>query len=518
MERTQDEILASLPRRLKDALDARVAEAPDAPAIWQGERLWSYAELAAGIEAARDRLIEAGVRPGDRVALVIENSVAAVAYVYAVTALDAWAVMVNARFTPREIGVIAETSGARLAVYAAGDSEAAAAHAAAAGAAPEASPHFGAVAIGPADPNAVPEPVEQSSEQIGAMIFTSGTTGRPKGAMISHRALLYQSAIVAERREFGPGDCPYVVAPMVHVLGLAGMVLPLLYAGAAMELAARFDPEKVLAELGEGRLTHLYGAAPMIAALVGRAQGGTIKAPRLKEVLAGGAPIDPALRESAARVFGMALGTGYAATEFTPISASTPANPPNPGAVGRPWHGMEFRLVDEAGNEVPRGEIGEVWCRGPNAMSGYYRDPEATAAIMRPGGWVAIGDLARLDEDGQIHLVGRLKDLIIRSGFNVYPAEVEGVLTSHPDVLIAAVVGRPVEGNEEVVAFVEPAPGHEIDTDALAAFAAERLAAYKKPARYIVLDAVPVGPTGKIDKVALRERAGALESSRPENR
>jgi len=510
MERTADQILATLPRRLNDALDARVADAPGATAIWQGERRWSYAELAAGIEAARARLAAAGVRPGDRVALVIENSAAAVACVYAVTALDAWAVMINARFTAREIGVITESAGARLAVYTTGDSEAAAAHARAAGAAPEDSLHFGAVAIGPADPAAVPEPVDDSAEQIGAMIYTSGTTGRPKGAMLSHRALLYQSAIVAERRAFGPGDCAYVVAPMVHVLGLAGMVLPLLYAGAAMELAARFDPERVLAELGQGRLTHLYGAAPMMAALVGRAGGKRIEAPRLKEVLAGGAPIDAALRESASRVFGMTLGAGYAATEFTPISASTPARPANPGAVGRPWHGMEFRLVDEAGREVPQGEVGEVWCRGPNAMSGYYRDAEATAQITRPGGWIAIGDLARLDGDGQIHLVGRLKDLIIRSGFNVYPAEIEGVLTDHPDVLIAAVVGRAVEGNEEVVAFVEPAPGRTIDTAQLGAFAAERLAAYKKPARIEVLDSVPVGPTGKIDKVALRERAAAL--------
>ncbi|MEE8333438.1 MAG: class I adenylate-forming enzyme family protein [Alphaproteobacteria bacterium] len=511
MERTSDEILASLPRRLIDALATRVAEAPAAPAIWQGARCWSYAQLAAGIEAARVRLAAAGVRPGDRVALVIENSVAAVAYVYAVTALDAWAVMINARFTAREIGIIRTSAGARLAVYSTGDSDAAARHADEAGAVSEESEHFGAVAIGPADPSAVPEPIVESAEQIGAMIFTSGTTGRPKGAMLSHRALLYQSAIVAERRAFGPGDCAYVVAPMVHVLGLAGMVLPLLYAGAAMELAARFDPETVLAELREGRLTHLYGAAPMIAALVGRAGAGTITAPRLKEVLAGGAPIDPALRDTAARVFGMALGTGYAATEFTPISASTPANPSNPGAVGRPWHGMDFRLVDEAGDEVPQGEVGEVWCRGPNAMSGYYRDPDATAAIMRPGGWIAIGDLARLDEDGQIHLVGRLKDLIIRSGFNVYPAEVEGVLTGHSDVLIAAVVGRPVEGNEEVIAFVEPIPDHTLDTDDLATFAAERLAPYKKPARIVVLECVPVGPTGKIDKVALRERAAALD-------
>ena len=515
MERTRDEILAALPRRLIEMPRRWAAAAPDAPAVRFGDRLWTHGALLSGIEAARDRLQAAGVRPGDRVVLAIENGVAGLCFFHAVCALDAWAVLANARLTARELGVIAADSGARLSVFATGDSQAAAAHADAAGAARHEDALYGEVAIGPADPAAEPEPVFAESErQIAAMIFTSGSTGRPKGAMLSHRAMLYQSAIVSERRGFAPGDCPYVVAPMVHVLGLAGMVLPALHVGAATRLAARLDVAAVVAALEAGDLTHLYGAPPLFTALIAHAakhSGGRIRASRLKEILAGGAPVDEALRKAAAETFGMKLGAGYASTEFTPISASIPSRPANPGAAGHPWHGMDLKLVDATGAEVAQGEVGEVWCRGPNAMSGYYRAPEASAEVMKPGGWIAIGDLARLDADGQIHLVGRLKDIILRSGFTVYPAEVEGVLNAHPRVAQAAVVGRAVDGNEEIVAFVQPDSADAVpDADELAAYAAERLVAYKRPGRFILLDALPLGPTGKLDKAGLRAAAARL--------
>lgn len=511
-------VLDALPRRIADIPRRWADAAPDAPAIHCGGRQRSYADLSEGIEAAREALAEAGVRPGDRVVLVVENCYAAVCFLYAATALDAWAVMANARLSEREIRVIVERSGARMTVYTTEESDAARKHAQTAGAAEHAHAAYGRVALGPVDLTAKPEPFhDDPAEQIAVVLYTSGTTGVPKGAMLSHRAMLYQSAIVSKRRGFAPGDCPYVVAPMVHVLGLAGMLLPLLYAGASVEFAARFEAGEVISALGQGHLTHLYGAPPMFAALVGRAaeqggaMGGRIEAPRLKEILAGGAPLDLDLRQRVEKTFGMTLGHGYAATEFTPIAASTPAAPANEGAAGRPWEGIEVMLAGESGEGVPQGEVGEVWCRGPSAMSGYYRDPEATAEIMRPGGWVAIGDLAYIDEDGQIHVVGRIKDMIIRSGFNVYPAEVEGVLNTHAAVHQAAVVGRKVPDNEEVIAFVQPAPGAEIDIEELAAHAEERLAPYKKPARIIVLDTLPVGPTGKLSKTELREKARALD-------
>ena len=508
----RDRILAALPRRAVE-VPLRWAEAtPDAPAVHAGPATWTYGELAAGIAAFAAVLGGAGVRPGDRVVLVMENCFAALCAFYAITARDAWAVMANARLTAREIAVIVERAEARFAVFTTEVSEEARAHARAAGADIHEDRSFGALGLAPARADAVPEPVhDDPARQIAAMIFTSGTTGRPKGAMLSHRTILYQGAMVSAAR-FAPGDCPYVVAPMVHILGLAGLVTPVMHAGAALEFAARFDADAVLAGLAGGRLTHVFGAPPMFAALLARAgaNGAAIHAPRLKQMLAGGAPVDQALREAAGRAFDMPLGTGYAATEFSPIATTPPGEGPNPGAAGRVWPEVELRLVGGDGGEAAPGAVGAVQCRGPNAMSGYFREPEATAAIMDSDGWVAIGDLARFDEDGQIHVVGRLKEIIVRSGFNVYPAEVEDVLTGHEDVRQSAVVGRVVAGNEEVIAFVEPAPGRRVDPGAVAAFAAARLAPYKRPARIVALAVLPVGPTGKLDKAALAARARTL--------
>ena len=485
---------------------------PDAPVVHSGPTNWSYRDLAEGIKAFAAILARAGARPGDRVVLAMENCFAALCAFYAITSHDAWAVMANARLSKREIVVIIERSDARFAVYTPEVSANARTHAATAGAEIHEDPRFGVLAVALARSDATPEPIhDDPARQIAAMIFTSGSTGTPKGAMLSHRTILYQGATVAAAR-FALGDCPYVLAPMVHILGLAGLVIPIIHAGGAFEFAARLNIDAVLAGLASGHLTHVFGAPPMLTALLTRAKknGTAIEAPRLKQVLAGGSPVDEALREAAELAFGLPLSTGYAATEFSPIASTPPGAKPNPGAAGTPWPGVDLRLVNRDGKVVPDGAVGEVQCREPSALSGYFRDPAATAATIDPDGWISIGDLAKLDSDGQIHIVGRLNELIIRSGFNVYPAEVESVLTSHADIHQSAVFGQQVEGNEEVIAFVEPAPGQSIDVDGVAAFAADRLAPYKRPSRIIVLDALPVGPTGKLDKVGLKERAQAL--------
>ena len=515
IDRFRAETLARLPSRVVDIPMRWAAETPDAPVVHAGPKSWSYARLAAGIEEVASALAKAGVRGGDRVLLAMENCFEALCAFYAITALDAWAVMANARLSGREIDVAIDCADARFAVFTQGASAEARAHAEARGAEPLAGGSCGGLALAVVRPDAVPEPVEADpARQVAAMLFTSGTTGRPKGAMLTHRTILYQGAVVGAGR-FLREDCPYVVAPFVHILALASLVAPLIHVGASFELAARFDPDAVLEGLAAGRLTHLYGAPPMFAALVSKtdASGGTIPAPRLKQILTGGAPVDPALREAAERAFGMPLGTGYAATEFSPIATTPLGEKPNPGASGRLWPGVELRLVGSDGGEVADGEVGEVQCRGPNAMAGYFRDPEATAATIDPDGWVSLGDLARFDGDGQIHVVGRVKELIIRSGFNVYPPEVEAVLSSHPDVAQAAVVGRDIEGNEEAIAFVDPVPGRRIDIAAVAAHAAGRLAPYKRPSRIVALDALPVGPTGKIDRGYLTERARSYPAS-----
>jgi acyl-CoA synthetase (AMP-forming)/AMP-acid ligase II len=230
------------------------------------------------------------------------------------------------------------------------------------------------------------------------------------------------------------------------------------------------------------------------------------RAPRLRFAYSGGSPLDAALKARVESAYGVTLHNGYGMTESSPTVAQTLLDAPRADcSVGHAIPGVEVRYVSPEGHDVPRGEIGELWVRGPNVMLGYYRSAELTRAAVTGDGWLKSGDLAREDPDGAMHIVGRSKELIIRSGFNVYPSEVEHVLNAHPAVMQSAVVGRPVEGNEEVIAFVELAAGATVTTQALDEWCSARLAPYKRPALIRVLPALPAASTGKILKHKLRE-------------
>jgi acyl-CoA synthetase (AMP-forming)/AMP-acid ligase II len=245
-----------------------------------------------------------------------------------------------------------------------------------------------------------------------------------------------------------------------------------------------------------------------------RRTGRTVAAPRLRFVYAGGAPLDAQLKADVERLFGQPLHNGYGLTETSPTVSQTRLDAPRADlSIGPPVPGIEIRIVDASGRAVPRGAIGELHVRGPNVMLGYYRAPALTAEAIDAAGWFRTGDLAREDESGGLFIAGRSKELIIRSGFNVYPIEVEGVLNEHPAVSQSAVVGRTVAGDEEVVAFVELRAGASATPAALAAFAGERLAPYKRPGEIVVLPALPATATGKVLKGRLRElAAGRLTS------
>jgi acyl-CoA synthetase (AMP-forming)/AMP-acid ligase II len=228
----------------------------------------------------------------------------------------------------------------------------------------------------------------------------------------------------------------------------------------------------------------------------------------LRFAFAGGAPLDPVLKAAAEHALGQPLHNGYGLTETSPTLSSTRIEAPRSDlSVGPPVPGIEVRIVAPDGRALPRGEIGELHVRGPNVMLGYYRDPDLTADVIDRDGWFNTGDLARQSGDDCLFIVGRTKELIIRSGFNVYPVEVEGVLGQHPAVAQSAVVGRAVPGNEEVVAFVELRAGGAATPAELRAFAAERLAPYKVPAEIVVLPGLPASATGKVLKAKLRELA-----------
>jgi acyl-CoA synthetase (AMP-forming)/AMP-acid ligase II len=235
----------------------------------------------------------------------------------------------------------------------------------------------------------------------------------------------------------------------------------------------------------------------------------TIDAGRLRYASAGGSPLDLDLKRRVEAVIGSPLNNGYGLTEYSPtVSLTRPWRPQADASCGPAIPGTQLRIADpETGAELPPGSVGELLIKGPGALLGYYRAPEATAAVLREDGWLDTGDLAQIDDAGSLHIAGRSKELIIRSGFNVYPPEVEAVLNSHPEVTQSAVVGRAIPGNEEVVAFVQFCPGAQSSSEQIAAFAAERLAPYKRPSEIVVLQEFPAGSTGKILKNKLKDMA-----------
>ncbi|WP_020651779.1 class I adenylate-forming enzyme family protein [Massilia niastensis] len=488
--------------RISDIVRLGAARAPDAPALVEDGRSWTYAQLLAQVDAYAQLLPELGVRPGDRVMLVAENCVAQVALLFAIARLDAWSVNVNARLSAGELAAIRAHSGARRVLYLPGSPDAAL-HAEREGALP-----CGALLAGPLDAGCVPEPVRADGGQVAALVYTTGTTGQPKGVMLTHANLLFVAATSSALRGLTPGDHAYGGLPVSHVYGLTSVLLGTLYAGACLHLAPRFSAEALLEAIRDGSLTIVQGVPAMYARLL--ALAGAAKAPlpsRLRFCYAGGSPLDPVLKRDAERLLGMPLHNGYGLTESSPTVSQTRLDAPRTDtSVGLPIPGVAVRIVDREGRDAAPGEPGELWVRGPNVMKGYYRDPQQSAAVLRPGGWLATGDVARREADGALFLLGRIKELIIRSGFNVYPLEVEAALNAHPAVLQSAVVGRALPGGEEeVVAFVEAA--QEIAPEALQAWLRPRLAPYKRPSRIVFMAALPAAPSGKILKSKLKALA-----------
>jgi long-chain acyl-CoA synthetase len=502
--------LASFPRRIHELVERHAAERPTALALidHDGRRL-TWREFRVAVYAMEDHLRQAGVRGGDRVLVVLENSVAAVAALFAASRLDAWAVLVNARLAAPEIARISGHCEPRAVLYTTGASADAARHAESAEAMSDSL--IGAFAIS-GNRAAKPESVESSNAaQVAAMIYTSGTTGNPKGVMLTHRNVLFIAIVSGAVRALSADDLVYAVLPASHVFGLASTCLGTINAGGALQLVNRFDPAHLAQALRDG-ITVFQGVPAMYARLLEHLDhsGEALLAPRLRYMSSGGAPLDLDWKRRIEARFGLALNNGYGLTEASPTVAQTRIDDPrDDDSIGPALPGVEIRFVDKDGRDVPEGEVGECWVRGPNVMKGYYRDPEATAATITPEGWLRTGDLGRRAADGNLFLVGRAKELIIRSGFNVYPPEVETALNAHPQVVQSAVVGRRVSGNEEVVAFVEVMPGSKVDEAALKAFVGKRLAAYKRPQHIFVMGRMPASATGKVQKqmlVALAER------------
>jgi long-chain acyl-CoA synthetase len=507
-------LLANLPARIGDIIKPWAERSPDHPALVESSGAWTYRQVATAVAEAQHWLVESGVRPGDRVMLVGENCRAFVALLLAFSEIDAWPVLVNARLAAKEVDEIRDHCGARRVIYTTGISPHAREHAKRHAAITQDVASLGSVAIGPLNEAAAPEPVDNEvTQRVASLIYTSGTTGQPKGVMLTHRNLLFVAAVSAKIRSLTPDDRLYGVLPMSHAVGLSVVLLGSLLSGATLYLAWRFDPVAALNALENDRLTVVLGAPSMFSLLADYAKLKNLKAlnfPALRIISSSGAPLPPALKSQVENLFGQTLYNGYGVTECSPnISQAVVGERRTDTSVGKVLPGDEVQLIGPDGKPVAEGEVGELWVRGPNVMKGYYRAAEETAEAINPEGWFNTRDLARL-ENGYLFIVGRAKELIIRFGENVYPAEVEAVLNAHPAVVRSAVLGRTVagtEGGEEVIAYVQLAANSSTSEVELSHHAAQHLAPYKRPSQILIVSSMPLTPTGKVIKSEIAKPA-----------
>jgi long-chain acyl-CoA synthetase len=510
IDKQASEVLASLPDRICEVIRPWTEISPAHPALVESGGAWSYSELASVVAETRIWLANRSVRPGDRVMIVGENCRVFVALLLATADLDAWPVLVNARLSAREVDLIRQHCRARLLIYTTAASPNTRVHATRHGAAIEKVDNLGEIGVGALNCETETEPVEgEPGHRVAALIYTSGTTGQPKGVMLTHRNLLFVAAASARIRSLKPEDRLYGILPISHAVGLSVVLLGTLLSGATLYLAPRFDPMSARIALERDRMTVVLGVPSMFAQFLEYAKLrrlSSLSFPDLRIISSSGAPLDAATKNATEALFGLPLHNGYGITECSPNIAQTrPEAPRSDTSVGTLLPGMEARFIGPDGREVPQGEIGELWLRGPNIMKGYYRDPEQTTTAINAEGWFNTRDLAKL-QDGNLFVVGRTKELIVHSGFNVYPAEVEAVLNAHPAVFRSAVVGRSINGDEQVLAFVELLPASETTGEELRNYAAHHLAPYKRPLRVWVLPALPLTPTGKIAKNDLAKR------------
>jgi long-chain acyl-CoA synthetase len=462
----------------------------------------------------RGGLVERGVAPGDRVALLASNNWYFVSSYLAVIGLGAIAVPLNPASPSPEIQRELEAVGAGLAIVAATG------RAAIAGVDIDAVPTLtGVVAAGDLLGHEPVPLVERADDDVAVLLFTSGTAGAPKAAMLTHgnlRANIEQILSVPRPERQGAdasadgasadgSEVALAVLPLFHVFGLNALLGVALRAGWTVVLMERFDPHAVLEAVVEHGVTVLSGVPTMWSALAAQPGVDPAALAGVRIAVSGAADLDPAVRRLVAERLGIDVAQGYGLTEASPVvSGSIGADAPD-DSIGLPLPGVSVRLIGADGGDVLVGDPGEIQVKGPNVFPGYWNDTAATEAVLDHDGWLRTGDVGVVDDSGHLYLVDRTKDVVIVSGFNVYPAEVEEVLARHPAVVDVAVLGVPhPHTGEAVKAFVVVAPGATVEEDALVAFCAEHLARYKTPSTIAFVDELPHNVVGKLVRRALR--------------
>ena len=494
----------------------------DRIALVDGDRCITYTEFNRRTDQLARAIRALGVRPGDRVAALLVNSAAFLETLFASAKLGAVFVPINFRLAPSEVAYQLVDSGAHVFVWSGHLSSLARAALAGEGIRVRVRVVVGGEpAVGEADFEEVlasGEPRALGTDVAGSdvcgLMYTSGTTGRPKGAMLTHDNLLWNAINTVLAHRLREGDRTVTVAPMFHIGGLGVHTLPLLYVGGANTILPAFDPEKTLATMARERVTVQFLLPVMWSALMTVPGFETYDLSALGLAVTGGAPCPlPVLEHFQAK--GVPFTEGFGLTETAPTVCILDADhvKSKAGSCGRAVFYVETRIVDENDREVSIGGVGELVVRGPNVFAGYWGLPEATAEAFR-GGWFHTGDMGREDADGFITLVDRKKDMIISGGENVYPIEVEQVLHRHPAVREVAVVGVPhAKWGETPIAVVALKDGTQVHPDELIGYARQRLAHFKCPTRVEYVAELPRNAAGKVLKTTLRKDYGGRENS-----
>ncbi|MFB7450944.1 long-chain fatty acid--CoA ligase [Streptomyces sp. NPDC056194] len=472
---------------------------PERPALLLGEQVITYGELDERSARAAALLRSEGVRPGDRVALMLPNVPEFVVLYYGILRAGAVVVPMNPLLKTRETEFhLADSGAVRLFEWHQAPGEGAQGATAAGVAHTAVEPAAFAATLAEQEPLA--EVADTGDEDMAVLLYTSGTTGRPKGAVLSHAGLRHNTEVnTVHIQQMTPDDVVVGCLPLFHIFGQICTMSAAVRSGASLVLIPRFDPAAVLAAIARERATVFEGVPTMYAALLQHPSDADVST--LRMCISGGASLPVEILHGFERRFGCPVLEGFGMSETSPVvTFNHPDRPRKAGSIGTPIRDVEVRLLDDKGQDVAPGGIGELAVRGPNVMKGYWNRPEETEAAL-PDGWLRTGDLARADEDGYLYIVDRKKDMIIRGGYNVYPREIEEVLHEHPAVALAAVIGIPhAELGEEVAAAIVLRPGVQALPDELREYVKDRVAAYKYPRRVWLVDALPLGPSGKILK------------------
>ena len=486
---------------LSSLLDRAAADQPDRTAIQLDDLSISYRQFSDAARRLAGLLRSAGVARGDRVGLMMPNIPAFPVAFYGALTAGAVVVPMNPLLKGREVAYYLGDSGARL-LFAWRDFAGEAAKGAADAGAQviqvddvDLNGVLADVAAAPAD-----GPAEAADTDDAVILYTSGTTGQPKGAQLTHGGLTRNASLTAKTLlRNHQDDVMMGCLPLFHVFGLTCGLNATVWAAGTLTLLPRFDAGKALEVIGRDRVTIFEGVPTMYAGMLHHPAADSADTTSLRVCVSGGAAMPVEILRGFEEKFGCIILEGYGLSETSPVASfNHPDQPRKPGSIGTPVEGVEMRLFGDGGSEVAAGEVGEIAIRGHNVMKGYWGRPEATAEAI-PDGWFRTGDLGRVDADGYYFIVDRKKEMIIRGGYNVYPREIEEVLYEHPAVAEAAVIGMPhAELGEEVGAAVALKAGASATPEELQQFAKDRVAAYKYPRKVWLVDTLPKGPTGKI--------------------